>query len=107
MKEITDNQSMAEVVNSPGINLIKVYAQWCGPCKMLPQILDVVEKEHGGNADFFAVDSDKVSEFGFDVTNIPAVVIFKDGQLEASFTGVNPSATYSDAIKVLLDVKED
>lgn len=76
-----------------GVALIDFNATWCGPCRMLHPVLDKLEKEIS-DVEFFEVDVDDNSELAekFNITNIPCVIIVKDGKEVSRSVGFKPEA---------------
>jgi len=74
-----------------GVALIDFNATWCGPCRMLHPVLDKLEKEIS-DVEFFEVDVDDNSELAekFNITNIPCVIIVKDGKEVSRSVGFKP-----------------
>jgi thioredoxin 1 len=89
MKNITSE----EFAKLSGTVLVDFNATWCGPCRMLHPILDEVEKEIT-DVKFVGIDCDDESDIAeeFNVTNIPCVVIVKDGKEVARSVGFKPKA---------------
>ena len=78
-----------EVLNSDKPVLLDFYADWCGPCKMLAPVLHEIAEE---NADALKVGKINVDEqmelaMRFQVSSIPMLVVFKDGQPVAKTVG--------------------
>ena len=65
------------------VEAIKVFATWCGPCKVYGKTWSKVAEELGDTVKFREVDIDKDTtgfavEYGID--SVPATVILKEGQ---------------------------
>lgn len=69
--------------------LVDFYADWCGPCKMLAPIIDELEKELE-NVLVCKVNVDDAPQLAvlFKVEYIPTIVYIKNGQPQASLTGL-------------------
>ena len=69
-------------------------ATWCGPCKMLAPVLDKIAEELGGKAAFYNVDVDENSETAqeFGITNIPCIVVLKNGKEADRTVGFQPQS---------------
>ena len=72
-------------------------ASWCGPCKLVAPMMDKLAAEYGDRVNVFNFDLDRnkpvASRFG--IKSIPAVMFFKNGELQETLTGVNPYDTFS------------
>lgn len=77
-----ENNNMNEALGS-GLALVDFSATWCGPCKMLAPVLEEVSEELAGKLDFFNADVDANDEIAlkYGIQNIPALVIFKNGEV--------------------------
>ena len=100
--EITSNEQFKKILdNSPGDLLVfKLYADWCGPCRMLEPTMEKIAREHGGHTRFFKINVDKVPEVAgaFGANSIPMVVYVKDKASVEGFVGVRPEQDYVQAI---------
>ena len=78
-----------EVLNSPLPVLVDFYADWCGPCKMLAPILHELAEEKSGTLKVGKVNVDEQMDLAirFQVSNIPMLVVFKDGKPVAKSVG--------------------
>ena len=69
--------------------IIDFYADWCGPCKMIAPILDDLAGQYEGKLKIAKVDVDanKETPGKFNIRGIPTLIIFKDGNVEATKVG--------------------
>ena len=83
-----------EVLNSPLPVLVDFYADWCGPCKMLAPILHELAEEKSGTLKVGKVNVDEQMDLAirFQVSNIPMLVVFKDGKPVAKSVGYRPKS---------------
>jgi len=82
----------AEVLNSPLPVLVDFWAEWCGPCKMIAPILDDLAGEYAGKARIAKCNVDEAGELAaqYRITSIPALIVFKGGQVAAQVVGAKP-----------------
>ena len=82
MIKYLENENLSDLV-SEGITLVDFYADWCGPCKMLGQVLETME------INVVKINTDKHQELARDygVMSIPTVYIYKDGKEVSKFIG--------------------
>ena len=103
--EITDQNFEELVKNSDQPVLIDFWAEWCMPCRALTPIIDELANEFDGKAKVgkLDIDANRETPMGFQVTAIPTVLIFKNGEVAKRFTGLRPKDDLQDAINELLD----
>lgn len=84
-------QPYQEVIGKQGLVVVKYFAEWCGPCKMLKPVLATVSGEMKDVA-FYAIDIDKFRNQAVDagVRSVPTVVIYKDGEEVERQSGYQP-----------------
>lgn len=74
-----------------GVSLVDFWAPWCGPCKMQTPILEQqVAPAVAGRAKVCKVNVDDAKDLAvrFGVKSIPALLVFKDGQMVKRLTGL-------------------
>ena len=78
-----------EVIESTIPVLVDYWAEWCGPCKMIAPILDELVKEYEGKLKITKLNIDENQEIPskYGVRGIPTLMIFKDGNPEATKVG--------------------
>jgi len=91
---VTDTTFDAEVKNSDIPVVVDFWAEWCGPCKQIGPSLEELSEEMAGKVKIVKVNVDEnpqsPSQMG--VRGIPALFIFKDGQVVANAAGAKPKA---------------
>jgi thioredoxin 1 len=87
--ELTENNFEQEVLKSATPVLVDFYAPWCGPCQMMGPIIDELAEEVKGKFGVFKVNVDESPTLAekYAVMSIPAIKIFKGGQVVKEFTG--------------------
>ena len=72
--------------------LVDFWAEWCGPCRMLGPVLDKVAASYGERLAVVKVDTDANQRVArqYGIRSIPAVKLFKDGQVVDEFVGAQP-----------------
>ena len=86
---VTDDTFDAEVLQSQQPVLVDSWAEWCGPCKMIAPILDEVATEYAGKLKVAKVniDDNQATPAKYGIRGIPTLMIFKNGNIEATKVG--------------------
>lgn len=87
---ITDSSFETEVLEAKTPVLVDFWAQWCGPCKAIAPILDDISQKYAGKIKIVKldVDSNPTTPPKFGVRGIPTLILFKDGQVQATQVGL-------------------
>lgn len=93
-QQVTDATFEAEVLKASGPVLVDFWAEWCGPCRALTPSLDALAAEKAGQIKVVKVNVDESpdapSKYG--VRSIPALYIFKGGEVVAQTVGSLPKS---------------
>jgi len=90
-----------ELTQSHPLVLVDFFALWCGPCKMVPPILEEVKKTLGEQIKIIKIDVDKnpaVSD-SFQIRSIPTMILFQNGSPVWRQSGVIPASELISQIK--------
>jgi thioredoxin 1 len=87
--DVTDGNFEEEVLASDKPVLVDYWAEWCGPCKMTAPILDEVADEYTDKLKVakLNIDDNPNTPPKYGVRGIPTMMLFKDGQVEATKVG--------------------
>lgn len=91
---VTDDTFDVEVKNSKIPVVVDFWAEWCGPCKQIGPALEELSAEYDGKVKIVKinVDENPNSPAQLGVRGIPALFLFKDGEVVSNKTGAAPKA---------------
>jgi len=86
---LSDDSFEAEVLQSSLPVLVDYWAEWCGPCKMIAPVLDEIAVEYAGRVKLakLNIDDNPNTPPRYGIRGIPTLMIFKDGEVEATKVG--------------------
>ena len=88
----TDDNFDSEVLTSDVPVLVDFWAEWCGPCKMIAPSIEELANEYDGKAKVgkMDVDSNQNTSMKYGIRSIPALLIFKGGEVVEQIIGAVP-----------------
>lgn len=89
-----------EALVKEGTTIVDFWAEWCGPCKMIGPVLEEIAEEEGVKLLKINVDENKELSSAFNLTSIPAIMMYNNGVKTKSITGAKPKPALK---KVLFD----
>lgn len=100
--ELNDNNFDSYIAS--GVTLVDFWAVWCRPCKIQGPIVDELAQELGEKVHVckMNVDSNQKVPSRFGITNIPTIIIFKDGQAVQQLVGLQSKISLSKQLEAYL-----
>ena len=86
---VSDDDFDQQVLKSDIPVLVDFWAEWCGPCKMITPILEEIAPKYQGRIKIakLNVDDSRKSAEQHGIRGIPTLMIFKNGNAEATQVG--------------------
>ena len=100
VKEFSDQNFEQEVLKSDVPVLVDFWAEWCMPCKMLAPTIDKIADAYAGKVKVGKIDTDSNRDVSikYQISAIPTVILFKNGQVAQKFVGVRQERDFKEAI---------
>ena len=105
----TDDRFDEDVVNSRYPVLVDFWVEWCGPCKMIAPILDVVAEDYKDRLRVVKLNLDENPQTPakYNIRSIPTLLLFKDGAVNAQQVGAVSKAQLESFLSKNLPSSED
>lgn len=99
--QLSENNFEEEVLNGDQPVLVDYWADWCGPCKTVEPIVEELAEEYGDRLKVGKVNVDESSTIParYGVRGIPTLMLFKDGQVQATKTGATTKAQLAQLVE--------
>ncbi|MEH6780670.1 MAG: thioredoxin [Rhodoglobus sp.] len=90
--EVTDANFEELVLNSEDTIMVDFWAEWCGPCRAVGPILDQIASENSDKIKIVKlnVDDNPQMAMKYQITSIPAMKVFKGGEVVKTVIGAKP-----------------
>ena len=100
VQTFTDNNFDQAVLQNGQPVLVDFWAEWCGPCKRLGPTIDALASEYAGKITVgkLNVDDNQNTAIKYQIRGIPAVLLFKGGQIVESVVGLAPKEDFKKVI---------
>ena len=87
-----DEIHFQEFISTHPFSVIDFWAEWCGPCRRIAPIMDELSREFGGKVAFGKCNTDDNRRIAmqFNISAIPAIMLFSNGQLVDRIIGAYP-----------------
>ena len=106
---ISDDNFTEEVIESNIPVLVDFWAEWCGPCKMIAPMLDVVAEDYQDRLRVVKLNIDENPQTPpkYNIRSIPTLLLFKDGVVDAQQVGAVSKAQLESFLGEHLPSSED
>lgn len=99
------SEDLESVIEENSLVVVDFWADWCAPCKMIEPIMEDLTDEYGDKVFFGKLDvnDEREAAMEYQVSSIPAILFFKDGELANRVIGAVPKEQLEENLKDLLD----
>lgn len=89
ISQVSDSSFEQDVLQSDTPVLVDYWAEWCGPCKMVAPVLEEIAKEYSGRLKIckLNIDENEATPPKYGIRGIPTLMLFKNGNVEATKVG--------------------
>jgi thioredoxin 1 len=103
---MSTTETFGSIIKGDKPVLVDFFATWCGPCKMMPPILEQVHNQLGEKVRIIKIDVDKNQQLAsqLNVSSVPTLAIFKNGEIKWRQPGVQQAGALVNLLKQHIDV---
>ena len=100
-KNVTDDNFDTEVIKSTKPILVDFWAEWCGPCKQIGPVLEEISNDMADQIVIGKINIDNSPNVPvkWGIRGIPTMLIFKNGELNATKVGATTKSNIVSWIK--------
>ena len=100
----TDDNFENEALKSDIPVVVDLWAEWCGPCRMIAPIIEELTDEYNGKVKVGKLDVDNNPQVAikYGVRSIPTVLFFKGGEVVNSVIGAVPKTVFNEKMGTLV-----
>lgn len=97
--KVSAEQFKTEVLEAESLVMVDLYADWCGPCKMMAPIIDALSVKNP-DVKFCKVNIDEAMEIAqsYRVAAVPTFLFFKGGQVVDKIVGGTSADEFQNAV---------
>ena len=81
-----------------GTTIVDFWAEWCGPCKMVAPVLEAIAEENNARLLKINVDEDTELASALNITSIPVIMLYTDGEKTKHIIGAKPKPALQKAL---------
>lgn len=98
---MSNTETFGTIIKGDKPVLVDFFATWCGPCKMMQPILEQVSRQLGDQVRIVKIDVDKNQSLAgqLQVSSVPTLAIFKNGEIVWRQAGVQPANVLAEKLK--------
>jgi thioredoxin 1 len=96
---------LQEKINKGEKIILKLGAQWCGPCKMMKPIFEKVANDNTTDVQMYTLDVDLNREIAMSlgVRSVPTIKMFNAGEVIDTKVGMQSETQLNDMINILIN----
>ncbi len=104
LRDVTDANFDAEVIQSDVPTIIDFWAEWCAPCRAIAPIVKELADEYDGKVKIVKmnIDENPSTPGKYGIRSIPTVLAFKGGNVVEQITGARPKSAFQEMVQKLV-----